>query len=502
VDEAEFFEQRIGTVLRDKWTLEKLLGWGGMAAVYVGRHKIGRRDAIKILHPEMVPKKEIRARFEQEAHAVNRLQHPRAVRILDIDTTEDGAPFLVMELLEGESLLDRLKGAPIPMNDVLRYADELLDVLVAAHDHQIVHRDIKPDNLFILRDGSLKVLDFGIARMREGQPKTIRTRMGVTMGTLSYMPPEQVSGKEIDGRADLFAVGCTLFRVIAGRNPHEGSSDLELMAKMGMQPAPPLRTIAVGAPYEVALIVDRALAFDREHRYPDARTMQEDVRAVRRGAPPPTATRMAFDDPLSNTEVGPLGEAAAAAGPDGVPRSQQPTATSAPRAGGAAVTNVEAPPSSYAPTHLYMSAGFLPGGPAPSAPVPVREHPPSAPLAPAPPSRGPRPGPGESERNPRPHPASIRDARVLGRRLPPPWVLIAAGSVLLAIAIFGTWCALSDDEPEETAAPDPTPTARATTPRPQQQQQQRRRRRRHGPLRDTGRTNDPDKPRGASSSSP
>src|SRR4029078_1038593 len=141
-----------------------------MAAVYVGVHKIGRRDAIKILHPEVAQNREIAARFEQEAHAVNSFHHPGAVEILDIDVTEAGAPCLVMELLQGESVETRIERQLLGVTETLRVADELLDVLASAHATGIVHRAIKPDNLFLLKDGRLKVLDFGIARMRQGAP--------------------------------------------------------------------------------------------------------------------------------------------------------------------------------------------------------------------------------------------------------------------------------------------------------------------------------------------
>src|SRR3569832_1289441 len=131
-------DKRVGTTLKDKWTLERLLGSGGMASVYVGVHKIGRRDAIKILHPEIARSKELRARFEQEAQAVNRFRLPGAVEILDIDVTEDGAPFLVMELLDGESLASRIARGPLPLPELYRLVDELCDVLAAAHASGII----------------------------------------------------------------------------------------------------------------------------------------------------------------------------------------------------------------------------------------------------------------------------------------------------------------------------------------------------------------------------
>ncbi len=163
-------------------------------------------------------------------------------------------------------------------------------MLAAAHAQGIVHRDVKPDNLFVLHDGRLKVLDFGIARVREGAPLKRRTRAGEALGTAPYMPPEQIRGTEIDARADLFAVGATMFRLIAGRHVHEAENEAEMLLKMVNEPAPPLLSVAPHAPRGVGLVVDRALMLDRERRYPDAATMQGDVRALREGRPPPFAS--------------------------------------------------------------------------------------------------------------------------------------------------------------------------------------------------------------------
>jgi eukaryotic-like serine/threonine-protein kinase len=309
VDENEAFEKRIGTVLKGKWTLERLLGVGGMAAVYVGLHKIGRREAIKILHPEIARNKELRARFEQEARAVNRFHHPGAVEIRDIDITEDGAPFLVMELLDGEPLAARAEASTsFDVGEMLRITDAVLDVLAAAHAQGIIHRDIKPDNLFLLRNGGVKVLDFGIARMRQEAGASLHTRTGSTLGTVTYMPPEQVKGLAIDARADLFAVGATMFRLLARRRLHEGNSEAHLLIKMATESVPPLASVAPHLPRNVGLIVDRALAFQAAQRYPDARTMQSDVRDVLRGEPPRAA--LAF----MNSGEFPANAAAAAAG--------------------------------------------------------------------------------------------------------------------------------------------------------------------------------------------
>ncbi|WP_129579248.1 MULTISPECIES: serine/threonine-protein kinase [Sorangium] len=291
-EEIRRLSARVGTTLHGKWRLDALIGAGGMAAVYAATHHVGHRVAIKILHPEGAVSRELRARFEQEALAATRLGHPAAVQVLDIDVTEQGEPFLVMELLEGESLRERaLRLGSVPMPEILAHVDTLLEVLRAAHDAGIVHRDIKPDNLFVTRDGRLKVLDFGIARMKQGGAG-LKTRTGAVLGTTSYMAPEQILGRDVDGRADLYAVGATMFTLLANRRLHDadGLTEGELLIKMSTTPAPPLSTVALGVDPRVARVVDRALAFQVERRYPNAQTMLADVRAVRRGEEPPFAT--------------------------------------------------------------------------------------------------------------------------------------------------------------------------------------------------------------------
>src|SRR5580704_12723663 len=162
---------RIGTVLQDKWRLESLLGVGGMAAVYAAVHRNGKRVAVKMLHAEFSHDEEVRTRFLQEGYAANTIQHEGAVSVLDDDLAPDGSAFIVMEMLEGETVEQRWErgGQRLPVAEVLWIVDQLLDVLVAAHAKSVVHRDIKPENLFLTKGGAVKVLDFGIAKVFERQ---------------------------------------------------------------------------------------------------------------------------------------------------------------------------------------------------------------------------------------------------------------------------------------------------------------------------------------------
>ena len=241
-EDLERCKQRVGTVVRG-YRLEGLLGVGGMAAVYAASHA-GGRVAIKILHAHVAVSKELRARFEQEALAVGRLGHPATVQVHAVSLTDEGAPFMVMELLEGESLGQRAhRLGEVPALELLGYMETLLDVLAVAHDKGVIHRDIKPDNLFVTGDGRLKVLDFGIARMREGG-QGVHTRTGAMLGTTPYMAPEQIHARPLDGRADLFAVGATMFRVLAKRRLFEAESDASLLMMMGSTQAPSLRDVA------------------------------------------------------------------------------------------------------------------------------------------------------------------------------------------------------------------------------------------------------------------
>jgi len=270
--------ERLGTWLRGKYRLDAVLGIGGMALVFAVTHRNGRRFALKMLHPELSVRSELRKRFLREGYIANAVGHAGAVAVLDDDVAEDGSAFLVMELLDGEGLDGIMGRHPdgLPVTAALSLAYQLLDVLAAAHARNIVHRDIKPGNLFATRKGDLKVLDFGIARLQEPDGKST-TRTGITMGTPAFMAPEQAMGKPIDARADLFSVGATLFTLLSGRFVHQGDTGQELMVKAATEPAPPLASIAPQLPAAVCAMVDRALAFGLTERWQSAEMMQAAV---------------------------------------------------------------------------------------------------------------------------------------------------------------------------------------------------------------------------------
>ena len=270
---------RVGQVLCGKWRLDRLIAVGGMAAVYAATHRFGRRAALKILHGSLAEDESVRERFLREGYAANQVGHPGAVAVLDLDVAEDGAPFLVMELLEGETLDQRwLRTGPMSPEDVLAMADQLLDVLAAAHDAGVVHRDLKPENVMVLADGSIKVLDFGIARMPASADAT---DTGLLMGTPAFMPPEQMRARwaDVDARSDLWAAGALMFSLVAGRYVHQRESPADMIIACATEPAPSLATVA-SLPLELVDVVDRALAFEPEDRFQSARSMQRAVRAA------------------------------------------------------------------------------------------------------------------------------------------------------------------------------------------------------------------------------
>ncbi|MEM1417897.1 MAG: serine/threonine-protein kinase [Myxococcota bacterium] len=274
---------RLGTVLQSKWRLDMLLGLGGMAAVYAATHRNGHRVAIKLLHPRHVESRNVRERFLREGYVGNKVRHPGAVRVLDDGESEEGLAFLVMELLDGESLEVRVRReGPLSAEDAIAVADRLLDVLVAAHYAGVIHRDIKPDNVFLLKGGGLKLLDFGIARLAELSAARGHTRQGALLGTPAYMAPEQARGAWdlVDGRSDLWSAGAILYVMLTGHPVHHAETEMQTLIDAASRQATPVSVLAPRVPAALAAVVDRALAFDQERRFADAEAMQSALRRV------------------------------------------------------------------------------------------------------------------------------------------------------------------------------------------------------------------------------
>src|SRR5690606_8215467 len=201
----------------------------------------------------------------------------------DDGITEDGTPFLVLELLEGETLQNRWQrsGHVLPVLDVFLLVEPLLGILEASHEKGIIHRDIKPDNIFVTVTGEIKLLDFGIARMAESH-RNLKTQFGATMGTPEYMAPEQARGRweEVDEQSDIWSLGATMFALVCGRTVHEAERSNELLLACMTQHAPPVCAVAPDVPEIAAAVIDKALAFEKTARYASAEEMLDDVRYV------------------------------------------------------------------------------------------------------------------------------------------------------------------------------------------------------------------------------
>ena len=232
-----------------RYEIRSLLGEGGMGEVYLARDpKLGRDVAIKVLPAQFSADAERLARFEQEACAAGALNHPNVLAVHDVGQ-HDGAPFVVSELLEGETLREKLRGAPLSQRKAVDYASQIARGLAAAHERGIVHRDLKPENIFITSDGRAKILDFGLAKLTQGDGQQSQTEIptrrvdtdpGAVMGTVGYMAPEQVRGRKVDHRADIFSFGAVLYEMLTGRRAFRGESAADTLSAVLKEDPPPL----------------------------------------------------------------------------------------------------------------------------------------------------------------------------------------------------------------------------------------------------------------------
>ena len=267
-----------GTTL-GRYEIRSLLGAGGMGEVYRAYDpKIAREVAVKVLPADFASDGDRVERLQREAQAAGSLNHPNILGIYDIDS-EDGTYFVVSELLVGEELRDRLTEGPIPLRKTIDYAQQIVSGLAAAHERGIIHRDLKPENLFITKDDRVKILDFGLAKLREGRKSTsgsedatrkALTDPGVVMGTVGYMAPEQVRGHVADQRSDIFSFGVILYEMLTGRRAFNGESVVETMHSILKEDVPDFDEAGPRVPPAVEKVMRRCLEKDPEHRFHSA----------------------------------------------------------------------------------------------------------------------------------------------------------------------------------------------------------------------------------------
>jgi serine/threonine-protein kinase len=310
----------IGELLDGKYLIERILGKGGMGAVYLAENvQIGRKVAIKVLHADLAVDDQLVARFRMEARAAAAIGHPGIVDVLDMGRS-DGAEFIVMERLEGETLAQRIRArGALPAEEAIPIVIEALDALAAAHDKGIIHRDLKPDNLFLVERPArvVKILDFGISKFQDAGDMLLTTT-GAVMGTPLYMSPEQARGaKDVTHLADLYAMGAILYEALSGRPPFTGSTYNEVIANVLMEPHPSLATTLPRMSADLSGVVDALLAKSPADRPQQARVAKFQLEQVlRHDAPKADVPR-----PLAAASISP--HAATTPQPDAPPAAAQ-----------------------------------------------------------------------------------------------------------------------------------------------------------------------------------
>ncbi len=278
----------IGRILLERYEVLRKLGSGGMGAVYAGRQlAVGREVGLKVLRADLMQNEHVRERFRREAAIIGRLRHPNTIQLIDYGETDDGYAVMVMELLVGSVLSDRLKQqGPLPIKDAIAVCRQVASSLAEAHSLGLVHRDLKPANVFLVDvAGKMhgKVLDFGIARMLDEESTRI-TSTGQVFGTPRYMSPEQgTASGEVDHRADIYSLGLILFECLVGQPPFVANTSIQYLSAHMTQPPPHLRDHLPDAPRELDDLIDRCLVKDREKRISSADEVEQALRRIEIG---------------------------------------------------------------------------------------------------------------------------------------------------------------------------------------------------------------------------
>ncbi|HWA76248.1 MAG TPA: serine/threonine-protein kinase [Polyangiaceae bacterium] len=260
----------VGQLLSGTYEVLRVIGEGGMGRVYEARHARlpNKRFAIKMLHQELARQPEVVTRFQREAEAASGLSHPNVISVFDVNTAPDGRPYIVAELLEGEQLGDFLdRSGKLGTSVVIPIVRQVCRALSRAHEQGIVHRDVKPENVFLLggEHGGVKVLDFGISKLSTQESNLTKT--GMVMGTPDYMAPEQARGDRVDARADVYAVGAILYRALTGRKPFEGLDPMATLTAALVQEPPRPSSLEPSIPIELELVMQHAMAKEPRERF-------------------------------------------------------------------------------------------------------------------------------------------------------------------------------------------------------------------------------------------
>src|SRR5580704_16021498 len=269
-----------GKVIGHYRVLDKI-GSGAMGEVFRARdERLGRDVAIKLIRPASSNNPDHLRRFELEARAAAALNHPNIVAIYDVGFS-DGTPYIVCELLEGKTLRKRLAEGALPVRLAVDYSLQIVQGLIAAHDHRIVHRDLKPENLFVTSDGWVKILDFGVAKLQSSPEDSARsveelttvTKSGAVIGTVAYMSPEQLRGKPVDHRSDIFSIGAILYEMLTGRRAFRGETEVDTITAVLKEDPPEINLEQAGVPESVLQIVRHCLEKEPENRFQSARDL-------------------------------------------------------------------------------------------------------------------------------------------------------------------------------------------------------------------------------------
>ena len=281
-------------MLSDRYEVGELIGRGGMASVYRGRDlTLGREVAIKILESDLAADATFRTRFRLEAQAASRMSHPTIVRVYDagedVETDADGTtravPYIVMELVSGQTLKEIIAAGPVSIDDAIHYTDGILEALEYSHRAGVVHRDIKPGNVMVTSAGQVKVMDFGIARAVSDSSSTVAATTQI-LGTAAYFSPEQAKGEPVDSRADVYSAGVVLYELLTGRPPFRGESPVAVAYQhVSETPVAPSEIVDT-VPRSLDAVVLRALAKDPYQRYQDAGSFRAALDATRDGRTP------------------------------------------------------------------------------------------------------------------------------------------------------------------------------------------------------------------------